>query len=219
MAELKEWIGGTTYDAANERPKEFNGKFPIMSFQEIIDIAKAKSKETGRVDPRLSRDQEPDLEQCAGDRQWLRRARQPSARGCPDQDHRGERPQHQGRADLGAELRARQPEIYAQPRPEDEAGPARRRQRNRLQDRQGRPQRHHQFAARSTGRWPAIARWFDAMLTPDGLAEIKTYADGIGPWKAHIVPLKIAPWKDKQRRRHALQGIDAGGIDAGRRPA
>ncbi len=37
-------------------------------------------------------------------------------------------------------------------------------------------------------------RWFDAMLTPAGLAEIKTYADGIGPWKPMIVPLKITPW-------------------------
>ena len=37
-------------------------------------------------------------------------------------------------------------------------------------------------------------RWFDAMLTPAGLAEIKTYADGIGPWKPQIVPLKITPY-------------------------
>ena len=49
MAELKNWIAGTTYDAKDARPTEFNGKFPILSFQEIIDIAKAKSKETGRV--------------------------------------------------------------------------------------------------------------------------------------------------------------------------
>jgi glycerophosphoryl diester phosphodiesterase len=39
-------------------------------------------------------------------------------------------------------------------------------------------------------------RLYDAMLTPEGLAEIKTYADGIGPWKPYIVPLKITPWKD-----------------------
>ena len=39
-------------------------------------------------------------------------------------------------------------------------------------------------------------RWFDAMLTPAGLKEIKTYADGIGPWKPMIVPLKIAPWPE-----------------------
>src|SRR6516225_10222238 len=34
MAELKNWIAGTTYDAANERPKVFNGKFPILSSQD-----------------------------------------------------------------------------------------------------------------------------------------------------------------------------------------
>lgn len=31
---------------------------------------------------------------------------------------------------------------------------------------------------------------FDSMLTPAGLAQIKTYADGIGPWKPMIVPVK-----------------------------
>ena len=30
-------------------------------------------------------------------------------------------------------------------------------------------------------------RLFSAMVTPGGLAEIKTYADGIGPWKRYIV--------------------------------
>jgi glycerophosphoryl diester phosphodiesterase len=40
-------------------------------------------------------------------------------------------------------------------------------------------------------------RWFDAMLTPAGLTEIKTYADGIGPWKPQIVPVKVVAWKDK----------------------
>lgn len=34
------------------------------------------------------------------------------------------------------------------------------------------------------------ARLFSAMVTPSGLAEIKTYADGIGPWKPYIVPVK-----------------------------
>ena len=31
-------------------------------------------------------------------------------------------------------------------------------------------------------------RTFAAMVTPAGLAEIKTYADGIGPWKFYILP-------------------------------
>ena len=33
-------------------------------------------------------------------------------------------------------------------------------------------------------------RLFSAMVTPAGLAEIKQYADGIGPWKPYIVPIK-----------------------------
>lgn len=33
-------------------------------------------------------------------------------------------------------------------------------------------------------------RLFSAMVTPAGLAEIKTYADGIGPWKRYIVSTK-----------------------------
>lgn len=31
---------------------------------------------------------------------------------------------------------------------------------------------------------------FDSMLTPAGLAQIKTYADGIGPWKPQVAPVK-----------------------------
>jgi glycerophosphoryl diester phosphodiesterase len=34
------------------------------------------------------------------------------------------------------------------------------------------------------------SRLFAAMVTPAGLAEIRTYADGIGPWKPYIVPVK-----------------------------
>ncbi|AEK61996.1 glycerophosphodiester phosphodiesterase family protein [Collimonas fungivorans] len=40
------------------------------------------------------------------------------------------------------------------------------------------------------------SRTFAAMATPEGLAEIKTYADGIGPWKLYILP---------------PQGVDAAG--------
>ena len=42
------------------------------------------------------------------------------------------------------------------------------------------------------------ARTFATMLTPAGLAEIKTYADGIGPWKPQVLahpscPTRTAP--------------------------
>ena len=35
-------------------------------------------------------------------------------------------------------------------------------------------------------------RLFSAMVAPAGLAEIKTYADGIGPWKPCILPIKAS---------------------------
>ena len=38
-------------------------------------------------------------------------------------------------------------------------------------------------------------RTFAAMVTPAGLAEIKTYADGIGPWKFYILPAQGAEAK------------------------
>jgi glycerophosphoryl diester phosphodiesterase len=44
------------------------------------------------------------------------------------------------------------------------------------------------------------------MLTPAGLAEIKTYADGIGPWKPQIVPLKVTPWRERNSDGSAYEG-------------
>jgi glycerophosphoryl diester phosphodiesterase len=36
-------------------------------------------------------------------------------------------------------------------------------------------------------------RYFGVMLTPDGLAEIATYADGVGPWKPQVMALSVSP--------------------------
>jgi len=33
-------------------------------------------------------------------------------------------------------------------------------------------------------------RTFASLLTPAGLKEVKTYADGIGPWKPYLIPSK-----------------------------
>ena len=35
------------------------------------------------------------------------------------------------------------------------------------------------------------ARNYGALLTPAGLAEIKKYADGIGPWKPYLIPTRL----------------------------
>ena len=34
-------------------------------------------------------------------------------------------------------------------------------------------------------------RTYQDLLTPQGLAEIRTYADGIGPWKAYLIPSRL----------------------------
>ena len=48
-AQLRSLIGGTTYDARDQRPTALNGKVPVLTMQEIIDIAKAQSTSTGRA--------------------------------------------------------------------------------------------------------------------------------------------------------------------------
>ncbi|MOA13815.1 glycerophosphodiester phosphodiesterase [compost metagenome] len=35
------------------------------------------------------------------------------------------------------------------------------------------------------------ARTFASLLTPAGLKEVKTYADGIGPWKPYLIPSRL----------------------------
>ena len=137
MAELKQWIGGTTYDAANERPKEFNGKFPIISFQDIIDIAKAKSQETGRSIPVYPETKNPTWNNA-----------QAIANGC---GAAGSRPLEDALIKIIEDngLNTKDAPIFVQSfEPgslkymrshglETRHGPARRRQRHRLQDRQG----------------------------------------------------------------------------------
>ena len=48
---------------------------------------------------------------------------------------------------------------------------------------------------------------FSNMLTPAGLAEIKTYADGIGPWKPMVVALSVVPWKNGAGLAHANRAV------------
>ena len=88
LAELKQWLGGTTYRRRRRAAEGVQRQVPDPELPG--DHRHRQGQEPGdRPDHLgLSRDQEPDLEQRAGDRQWLRRAGQPSARGCDDQDHR-----------------------------------------------------------------------------------------------------------------------------------
>ena len=42
-----------------------------------------------------------------------------------------------------------------------------------------------------------------------GVAEVKSHADGIGPWKPMIVSLKVDPWKDKNADGSVYSGSTA----------
>lgn len=179
-------IGGTTYDAKDERPTEFNGRFPVLTFQQIVEIAKAKTAEKKRmilVYPELKNPT------------WNNA--QAKANGCP-----GERPLEDaflaalGRYGLNSAdapiivqsfepstlkylrqhgLKARQIQLI------DASG---------VDSKTGRVL----YDGISSGRpydWTIAGdpRTFEAMLTAEGLKEITSYAELIGPWKPQIIPV------------------------------
>jgi len=178
------------------RPKEFNGKFQILSFQEIIVLAKAKSKSIGRTIALYPESKNPT---------WNNE--QAIANGCGVD---GSHPFEDALIKIikDNELNSKEAPIFVQS----------------FEPGSFKYLRSHGLNAKvvqlidgdgidfKTGKvtydditnsrpydWTIAgdSRWFDAMLTPEGLAEIKSYADGIGPWKPQVVPLKISPWKDK----------------------
>lgn len=175
MAEIKT-LGALITDA--ERPQGNNGKFKVVTFQEIIDLAKAQSTKLGRTiavypetkNPTYHRDLGLPLEDkliamvnAAG---W-------NSKTAPIFVQSFEPGSLKEMRAKGLNTRLVQlidaddydlkagTLTYAAPydRPYD---------------------------------WAKAGdkRLFSAMVTPEGLAEIKTYADGIGPWKPYIVPVK-----------------------------
>jgi len=204
-AELKQWLGGTTYDAASERPKEFNGKFPILTFQEIIDIAKARSQATGRTISVYPESKNPTW----NDEQAI-------ANGCGAP---GSRPLEDAMIKIIADngLNAPDAPIFVQ---SFEPGSLKYLRAHGLKtkvvqlidgydvDYKTGAVVYNEVVDSRPYDWTVAGdpRWFDAMLTPAGLAEIKTYADGIGPWKPQIVPLKVVPWTDRNADGSAFTG-------------
>jgi glycerophosphoryl diester phosphodiesterase len=205
LAELQSWFGGTTYDAASERPAEFNGKFPILSFQEIVDLAKAKSQATGRVIAVYPETKNPTWNNA-----------QAIANGCGAP---GSHPLEDALIAIIEKngLNAKEAPIYVQSFEPSSLkymhGHGLKTKIVQLIDgydvdfKTGRVV-YNEITDSRPFDWTVSGdpRWFDAMLTPSGLAEIKTYADGIGPWKPQIVPLKIAPWQDKTADGKAFTG-------------
>jgi glycerophosphoryl diester phosphodiesterase len=197
VAELKAWFGGTTYDAANERPTELNGKYPILTFQEIIEIAKQQSKATGRTLSVYPEAKNP---------YWNNA--QARANGCGHGEHPFEDAILKIIQDNG--LNTKHAPIYVQ-----SFDPASLKYLRSIGLRtkvvqliDGNDVDYatgemiyqtddvYNFVDGRPYSWTLAGdpRYFGEMLTPAGLAEIKAYADGIGPWKPQVVSWVIAPY-------------------------
>lgn len=199
VAELKQWIGGTTYDARNERPTALNGKVPVLTMQEIIDLAKAKSGASGRAISVYPEAKNP---------YWNNA--QAVANGCGTGSH----PFEDAIIKLIKEnnLNTKTAPIFVQSFDPASLKYMRSAGLNAkiVQLVDGNDVNYktgemiyqtddvYNFVDGRPYSWTVAGdgRYFGEMLTPAGLAEIKSYADGIGPWKPQVMALKIAPFKN-----------------------
>ncbi|WPH20927.1 glycerophosphodiester phosphodiesterase [Variovorax paradoxus] len=175
LAEIKT-LGGISTDP--ERPQEFNGKFRIPTFQEIIDFAKAKSKETGRTIAIYPETKNPT---------YFRDL------GLPMEDK-------VIAAINAAGWNSKTAPIYVQSFEPGSLKYMKAKGLNtrliQLIDGDGIDMKTgamtYAVPVDRPYEWTKAGdkRNFDVMVTPAGLAEIKTYADGIGPWKRYIVSIK-----------------------------
>ena len=174
LAEIKE-LGGISTDA--ERPQQFNGLYKVVTFQEIIDLAKTRSV-NGRVIAVYPETKNPSYHREIGLPLEDKLIAMVKAAGWNSKDA----------------------PIYVQ---SFEPSSLKYLKANGLNTKliqlidaddvnlatgaltfaapYDRP--YDWFKAGDT-------RLFSAMVTPAGLAEIKTYADGIGPWKPYIISVK-----------------------------
>ena len=175
LAEIKT-LGAISTDA--ERPQQYNGAYKIVTFQEIIDLVKARTASTGRTiavypetkNPTYHRDIGLPLEdtliaqiKAAG---W-------NSKSAPIYVQSFEPSSLKYLKSKGLETRLIQlidaDDVNLKTGALTFAAPY------------DRP--YDWLKAGDT-------RLFSAMVTPAGLTEIKVYADGIGPWKRYIITVK-----------------------------
>jgi glycerophosphoryl diester phosphodiesterase len=196
-AELKQWIGGTTYDARELRPSALNGQYPVLTMQEIVDIAKAKSKALGRTLTVYPEAKNPVWNDA-----------QAVANGCGTGPH----PYLDAFVKLIVDngMNSKTAPIFVQSfdpaalkymrsiglatkvvqlvdgNDTDYKTGAMIYQTNDV----------YNFVDGRPYSWTLAGdpRYFGDMLTPAGLAEIATYADGIGPWKPQVMQLTVSPY-------------------------
>ncbi|AZP11011.1 glycerophosphodiester phosphodiesterase [Undibacterium parvum] len=175
FAEIKT-LGGISTDA--ERPQQFNGLYKLVSFQEIIDLVKAKSKETGRTISVYPETKNPSYHR---------------ALGLPLEDKLIAIINQAGWNDKSAPIfvQSFEPGSLKEMRAK-----GLKTKLIQLIDADDVDLKTGKLTYAAPYDRPvdwALAgdkRMFSDMVTPAGLAEIKTYADGIGPWKRYIVSVK-----------------------------
>jgi glycerophosphoryl diester phosphodiesterase len=175
FAEIKT-LGGISTDA--ERPQQFNGLYKLVSFQEIIDLVKAKSKETGRTISVYPETKNPSYHR---------------ALGLPLEDKLIAIINQAGWNDKSAPIfvQSFEPGSLKEMRAK-----GLKTKLIQLIDADDVDLKTGKLTYAAPYDQPvdwALAgdkRMFSDMVTPAGLAEIKTYADGIGPWKRYIVSVK-----------------------------
>jgi glycerophosphoryl diester phosphodiesterase len=175
LAEIKT-LGAISTDA--ERPQQFNGLYKVVTFQEIVDLVKAQSTQLGRAIAVYPETKNPTYHR---------------GLGLPLEDK------------LIAIINAagwnsKTAPVYVQ---SFEPGSLKEMKAKGLNTRLIQLIDADDYDLKSGTLTYAApydrpydwtqagdTRLFSAMVTPAGLAEIKTYADGIGPWKPYIVPVK-----------------------------
>ncbi|HEY5975261.1 MAG TPA: glycerophosphodiester phosphodiesterase [Geobacteraceae bacterium] len=175
FAEIKT-LGAIATDS--ERPQQYNGLYKIVSFQEIIDLVKAQSVVTGRAIAIYPETKNPTYHRDLG---------------LPLEDRF---------IDLinKADLNSKTALVYVQ---SFEPGSLKYMKSKGLNTRliqlidaadvdlrTGDLILSAPFDKPYDWAKAGDTRLFSDMVTPAGLAEIKTYADGIGPWKRYIITIK-----------------------------
>ncbi len=200
MAELRNWIGGKILDNASERPTEWNGKLPIISAQDVIDIAAAKGKEQKRTIAVYAETKNP---------YWNNQ--QAIANGCGKP---GSSPLEDAVMALleKNKLNSKDSPIFIQsfdPASLKYLRKAGMKAKSvQLVDGNDINYQDGSMIFITNDEWTFISgrpySWtlagdpgtFGAMLTPQGLKEVKTYADGIGPWKPEVLAHLVVPYKN-----------------------
>ena len=175
LAEIRT-LGAISTDA--QRPQEFNGKFKVPTFQEVIDLAKRLSKETSRTIGIYPETKNPSHFRLLGlplEDKMLAALTEAgwNSRSAPVILQSFEPGSLKYMRSKGTTLRMVQ--LIDGDSVDLKTGAI-----------------TYGIPSDRPYDWTLAGdkRNFDAMVTPTGLAEIKTYADGIGPWKRYIVSVK-----------------------------